>query len=122
MPAVVGTFLAFIWVLVFLAFRPVTLAISILAACAWLLLRDRRLGERSRAVWLIVPLTALLVNVHVFVIFVPAWIGALLVGSIIERKRIRRYALMLILSVLAFMCTPMLRGMIDAQIAAAVEV
>src|SRR5256885_278421 len=81
---------------------------------AWLLLRDRRLGERSRAVWLIVPLTALLVNVHVFVIFVPAWIGALLVGSIIERKRIRRYALMLILSVLAFMCTPMLRGMIDA--------
>jgi hypothetical protein len=114
MPAVVGTFLACIWMLVFLAFRPVTLAIAILAACAWLLLRDRRLGERSRAVWLIVPLTALLVNVHVFVILVPAWIAALLVGAIVERKSIRRYAVMLILSLATFACTPMLRGMIDA--------
>src|SRR5262249_53409633 len=98
MPAAVGTLLATAWMFVFLAFRPVTLAIAFMAAIVWLLLRDRRLNERSRAVWLIVPLTVLLVNVHVFVIFAPALIGALLLGAIIERKNVRRYALMLALS------------------------
>jgi hypothetical protein len=87
MPAVVGALVAAMWMLPFLAFRPVTLAIAILAICAWLLLRDRRLGERSRAVWLIVPLTALLVNVHIFAILVPMWIAALLAGSVRERAR-----------------------------------
>src|SRR5262249_50063442 len=53
-------------------------------------------------------------NVHVFVIFVPIWIAALLVGSIFERKSIRRYVLMLVMSLATFVCTPMLGGMIDA--------
>lgn len=70
--------------LAYFSFRPVTLAILLLALCAWLLLRDRRLSERSAAVWLIIPLTALLTNIHLFAIFVPAAVAALLLGALIE--------------------------------------
>src|SRR4051812_47695616 len=68
--AVVGTVLTAYLSFAFLSFRPVTIAIVILAACAWLLFRDRRLDERSRAVWLIVPLTILATNIHLSAILI----------------------------------------------------
>ncbi len=103
--------------LAYLSFRPVTAAFVILAACAWLILRDRRLNERSRAVWVIIPLTVLLTNVHLFAFFVPLAISVLTIGALIERdpeksKSAGRYAVMLVATVVAFLCTPMLPGMI----------
>ncbi len=62
--------------LAYLSFRPVTAALTILALIAWLLLRDRRLDQKSWVVWLAVPLTALLINIHFFALFVPLWTGA----------------------------------------------
>ena len=56
-----------------------------MAACTWLLVRDRGRGERTRAVWCVVPLTALLVNLHLYAVFVPAWAAALLAGAAWER-------------------------------------
>ena len=69
----------------YMSFRPVTLALMLLALIGWLLLRDRRMGELSKAIWLIVPMTVLLTNVHFFVFIVPMWIGCLMIGAIWER-------------------------------------
>ena len=57
------------------------MALVLLALISWLILRDRKLGERSKAVWFAVPLTALLINLHPFAIVVPMWVGALLAGA-----------------------------------------
>jgi hypothetical protein len=98
----------------FLSFRPITMAIVLLAIVAWLLLRDRARGENTRAVWLIVPITLLLANVHLSVIVAPLWIGCGFVGAIVERDRraMKRYGLMLALVALASIATPMLPGAI----------
>ena len=111
--------------LAYLSFRPVTAAIFLLAVCAWLIFRDRRLGERSRAVWLVIPITALLVNIHLFAGLVPIWFGVLLIGAISERfhaedlidnselrRAWMRYAVLCGLSALACTLTPMLPGLI----------
>jgi hypothetical protein len=127
--AVVGTLLTAYLSFPFLSFRPVTIAIVLLAACAWLIFRDRRRGERSRAVWLLIPLTALISNIHLCAIIIPIWTACLLAGSILERRRavhparsdevprgradgrsIRRYALLLAATFLAALATPMLPG------------
>src|SRR5262249_32508522 len=78
---VFATFLA----LPYLSFRPVLAAIDLLALAALLLLRDRRLGETSRAVWALPVIAALCINIHIFAVFVPIWVGALLAGAAIER-------------------------------------
>ncbi|HZL34157.1 MAG TPA: hypothetical protein VFC78_02535, partial [Tepidisphaeraceae bacterium] len=52
----------------YLSFRPVTAALVLLAVCGWLLVRDRRSGERTAAVWWLVPLTAGIVNLHLYAI------------------------------------------------------
>src|SRR5207249_8995606 len=96
----------------YLSFRPATLAIFLLAICAWLLLRDRRLNERSRSVWLIVPITALLVNIHLTAAMVPLWVACLFLGALLERRGVRRYALMLALTLAACCATPMLAGLV----------
>jgi hypothetical protein len=109
----------------YLSFRPVTAAICCLAAGVWLLLRDRRLGERSAAVWLLVPLTMLIINLHLFAILIPIWCGTLFLGAIIEqypstaastklelRRRTRRYALLTGLTLIACLFTPMLPGLL----------
>lgn len=80
---VAGAFMA----MPYLSFRPVTAALVLLSVCAWLILRDRRLAERSRALWIIVPMTALLTNVHLFAFFIPATVLALLAGALLERRR-----------------------------------
>ena len=137
--ATVATAFGAFWCLPYLSFRPATAAIALLTLCTWLLLRDRRLGERTTAVWAIPPLTALLVNIHLYAIMVPMWIGALLLGAIWERRtqcikdsrplcfelhseqrgreslmrrRIRRYALLVLLSGIACLMTPMLPGLV----------
>jgi hypothetical protein len=106
----------------YLSFRPVTLALVIMAMCVWLLVRDRRLGERTRAAWLVVPLAALLVNVHLYAIILPAWVAALLAGALWEwrrapvenrpeaKRRTARYAVLFVGTALACLATPMLKG------------
>ena len=46
-----------------------------------LLQRDRRMNGRSRAVWCIIPLTALLANVHLYVIFAPLAVATALLAA-----------------------------------------
>ena len=94
----------------YLAFRPVTFAIGVLGVVAWLLLRDRRLGERSRAVWLVVPLTALCTNLHLAAVVAPAWVACLVAGAVWERRSVGRYGALLAATSLACLATPMLPG------------
>jgi hypothetical protein len=115
--AFVGAFLA----LPYLSFRPVTFTFLLLAMSSWLLTRDRRTGESSKTVWLLVPLTVLLTNIHLFAAMVPASIFALVVGAWSERgrnptdeatRRFRRYALLTAATAGACLLTPMLPGVI----------
>ena len=110
----IATAIAAIFTIPYLAFRPITFAIVILGICAWLLLCDRRLAERSRGVWVIVPLTALCVNIHLAAVFAPIWVACLLAGAIWERSRrsIYRYAALLGATSLACLATPMLPGVV----------
>jgi hypothetical protein len=96
----------------YLSFRPVTFSIVLLALCTWLLLRDRRLGESTRSVWLIIPLTAVNTNIHFIALLASAWVATLLIGAIVERRSTRRYAAMLVMTIVACTATPMLPGMI----------
>jgi hypothetical protein len=109
---VLATVFAMYFSLPYLSFRPVTFAIVMLALCTWLLLRDRRLGETSRAVWWIVPITVLITNCHFFSVLVPMCVAALLGGAMWEHRNIRRYALMLGLTTGGCAATPMLPGML----------
>ena len=93
----------------YLSFRPATMGCALLATCMWLVQRDVRLEHQSWAVWLIVPLTALLVNVHLFAIFVPVWMAAF----VLERRTLRSIALF-VFTAAACCCTPMLCGMLRA--------
>jgi hypothetical protein len=117
----------------YLSFRPVTAAFVLLAICAWLIVRDRRMNEQSRAVWFIIPLTLLLTNIHLFAFFVPAVVLAMWIGATFE-KSLRadfrdnpacvhaglngrwgssgRYGVMLVGVTLAYLGTPMLPGLL----------
>jgi len=70
----------------YLSFRPVTAAVLLLAVVMLLIARDRRMGERSAAVWWVIPLTVLMVNVHLFACAVPLYVGVLLLGALWERR------------------------------------
>jgi hypothetical protein len=115
-PIAIAVLLAALWTQPFVAFRPVSAAIVLLSICAWLLLRDRQLDQRWRAIWLIPPILALTVNIHFFAMLAPCWIGALLLGALIEhdRRSVRRYAVLLLGSTIALFATPMLPGMLRA--------
>ena len=113
----IATAVGALFAIPYLAFRPVTFAIVLLGLCAWLLLRDRRLGEQSRAVWLIVPLTALCTNLHLSAAVAPVWVGCLFAGALWERRRrapspVTRYAALLVATALASLATPMLPGVV----------
>jgi len=84
--AALATFTGGFLTLAFLSFRPVTTAFVLLWACTWLVLRDRRMNENSRAIWLLVPITALATNIHLFAFFIPAVVLAMLLGAIYERR------------------------------------
>jgi len=104
--------------LAYLSFRPVTAALTLLALIAWLLLRDRRMNQRSKAVWLVPPITAVLTNLHFFAFFVPLWTAALLIGDAMDRRaastsrlpRLLRGFVLLLLSLAACCLTPLLPG------------
>jgi hypothetical protein len=112
--AVVATAAGAYLSLPYLSFRPVTAALVILSACTWLILRDRRLNEKSHAVWLIVPLTALLTNIHLFSFFIPLVFSAMVFGAWMEcsKRGIKRYAALTFATTLAFLATPMLPGLL----------
>ena len=81
--SVVGaTALAAFLALPYLSFRPVTAAATLLALATLLIVRDRRAGERTLAVWFVIPLTVLLVNIHLFAVTIPLMVGALLLGAL----------------------------------------
>jgi hypothetical protein len=135
--AAVATAMAAVLSLAYLSFRPVTAVLVILAFASWLLLRDRRMDHKSRAVWIIPALTALATNFHFFAIFIPLWTFALFVGDAVERMRANRAdlacpfaareiihisahrsmahgAILMLLCAGAFLMTPLLPGMIGA--------
>ena len=97
----------------YLSFRPATLVIFLLAVVQWLIVRDRSLNERSRAVWCIIPLCIIAINVHLFAFLVPIWIACKWLGAMVEKSRISaiRYGKLLIACTLACLCTPMLPGL-----------
>ena len=72
--------------------RPHVFTLLLLAGSLWVLGRDRR--EPGRAVWLLVPLTALWANLHAGFVALPASIMVLAVAAAIERRwdLARRYA------------------------------
>lgn len=111
---IVATTFAMYIALPFLSFRPVTFVFVMLALCAWLLLRDRRLLECSRAVWWLGPITVLVTNCHFFSIVIPLWVSALMVGSVVEgnSKSSKRYGWLLLVTLLACCMTPMLPGVV----------
>ena len=122
--SVVGaTALAAFLALPYLSFRPVTAAAMLLALVTLLIVRDRRAGERTLAVWCVIPLTVLLVNIHLFAATIPLMVGALLLGALWERRgafeppewpegdrRAKRCALLLAGTTLACLATPVIRG------------
>jgi hypothetical protein len=121
--AVVATSLTAFLALPYLSFRPVTAAVVLLGVISLLIVRDRRMNERSRAVWAVIPLTALTVNIHLFAVAVPLYLGAMLLGAMWERRsafeppdwpegdrRARRCGWLLAGTVLACLATPMLPG------------
>jgi hypothetical protein len=107
--ASVATFAGMFLSLPYLSFRPVTAALVLLAAATWLLQRDRRLGSQSQAVWLVIPITVLLINIHLYAVFVPAAVVAMLIAS-----PTRRYAILAGATMLSCLMTPMLPGVMAA--------
>lgn len=100
----------------FLSFRPVTMVLVLLALGTWLMLRDRRLNERSKAIVWLVPITLIATNMHLFAFFIPIWIVMMMTGSALERnpRSSRRYGLLLVVCALASVGTPMLNGMMHS--------
>jgi hypothetical protein len=109
MATAIGAFL----ILPYLSFRPVTMGFLLLFFIAWLVLRDQQRG-RTRGVWMVIPLTVVLTNVHLFSFFVPAMILAMAIGSMVERNRFAaiRYCLLATATGIACLATPMLPGLI----------
>src|SRR5438445_541766 len=66
--AVVATGFGVFVSLAYLSFRPATLAIVMLAGCYLLLQR-----AQSRWVWVVVPVTAVIVNMDLYARLVPMW-------------------------------------------------
>jgi hypothetical protein len=99
--------------LAYLSYRPVTAALVGLSLIAFLLLRDRRMNQTSKAVWLVPPIAAVLTNIHFFAFFAPIWIAALLIGDALQSSRFpRRTSVLFLTSLVACCLTPMLPGTI----------
>jgi len=118
LPAALATAAGAFLSLAYFSFRPVTFALVLLALCAWLWSRDRA-TDRTRAVWLLIPLTALITNIHLFSFFVPGWIVIMTAAEYFSKdpievraNRVRRYSWLAVGTSLAFLCTPMLPGLI----------
>ena len=114
LPTIIATAAGIFLTLPYLSFRPVTAALLLLTISTWLILRDRRLNEKSKSIWLIIPLTALLTNIHLFSFFIPLVFFAMAIGSWYEVSPLgaRRYALLTFTTTAAFLTTPMLPGLL----------
>jgi hypothetical protein len=110
LPSALSAVAGGIYSLAYLSFRPVDMTLVLLAIIAWLLLRDRRLNQQSRAVWFVPVITALATNLHFFAFFAPAWAAALLIGDLLEKRRPRRGAVLFVTTLIASLATPMLPG------------
>ena len=119
--ALLATIVCALFSIPFLSFRPVTFALVILAAMTWLIWRDRRAG--GRMLWLCVPLTLVLTNLHLYVILWLAGLAAMTAGAVVaawandpvsplHAARARRVALLTALCAVAACGTPMLPGCI----------
>jgi len=99
----------------FISFRPVTFALLIFALIVALLSHD---GLRpSRRTWLIVPLTGLMTNLHLYALLVPVLLLATAAGAFFDdRQQFRRYALLTLATAVAACCTPMLGGAITTAL------
>jgi hypothetical protein len=112
----------------YLSFRPVTAALVLLAICVLLIVRDRARDERTELVWLTPLITVLIVNLHLYAVFVPAFFGVLLIGAMWERfvsqpaeqieacRRCWRLFVLTLLCGVACCATPMLPGMIQTAL------
>lgn len=96
----------------YLSFRPATAAILIFGVVLWLVVRDRRMEGRSGAVWLAVPMTALLTNIHLYAVLVPMVCGLALAAAVWQgqKTQVRRYGLLTLMCGVACLMTPMLAG------------
>jgi hypothetical protein len=102
----------------FLSFRPVTMALALMSVMHWLLWRDRRTNDR--AVWLLVPATLLLTNLHLYVILWIAGLWARAVGrsldgwcgAINDAGALKRTWRLTVACSIAALGTPMLPGCI----------
>lgn len=119
--ALLATIVCGLFSIPFLSFRPVTFALVILAAMTYLIWRDRRTG--GRMIWLCVPLTLVLTNLHLYVILWLAGLAALTAGATVaawandppsplHKARVKRLALLTALCAVAACGTPMLPGCI----------
>jgi hypothetical protein len=120
---VIATALAAFLSMPYLSFRPVTAAVLLLALAMLLIVRDRRMDERSHAVWWVIPLTVLAVNIHLFAVTIPLYLGTMFLGALWERRntfeppdwpegdrRAWRTGALLTVTSLACLATPMIRG------------
>ncbi len=108
----VGVYLS----LPYLSFRPVTLALALMALALWLTLRDRRRGCRTRAVWGVVPITAVLANVHLYALLMPVAAIGLVIGDVLDKRPVQRSLLLAGAVAVASVCTPMLPGAITTAL------
>ena len=114
--ALLSTAFAMALSLAFLSFRPVTMALALLSAMSLLLWRDRR--EATKLVWLLIPATALLTNLHLYVILWIALLWAMTVGAALDvwlenrgdAAKPQRLGSLAIGCSFAALCTPMLPG------------
>jgi hypothetical protein len=65
--------------------RPHLFTLVLLPLCLWLVESDRR--QRTRTVWLLVPMTAVWVNLHGGFLALVACLGLLAAGSLAEQRR-----------------------------------
>lgn len=109
------TAVAAFFTLPFISFRPVTFALVVMAAIVCLIVGER--GKASGRVWWIIPLTALLTNLHLYAVVIVALVWVTLLGQVIGGdRRWRRWLLLAIGTSLAACLTPMLRGAVTTAI------
>jgi hypothetical protein len=102
----------------YLSFRPAMIALVLLALIAWLVVRDRRLGDASRAVWLVPVLALLCVNIHLYALLVPVLLLLVAATDWITMRTFPRRAFVLsTASCAGCACTPMLPGVLAQSFA-----
>jgi hypothetical protein len=91
------------------------MAILLLEIIFWLIVRDRRMNWKSKLIWAAIPLTVLLTNIHLYVVFVPAICCVVVAGAVWHRQwpLARRYGLLTVACGISGLLTPMLKGTIQ---------